>query len=191
MADTNKTWIVVWDPEAEYWSGGLVDLVKAHQLAQRGVVLLPVEPPLFKLSGVGGYHYRAWGGGYPLDNPMPRMTCPLSMYCSREYPVFHWKARLVAEPNVADDVASFEGALRLQSDIGQVNPLKVGLMPLAKADPLFDMRQIGKADQYGGWTIGGKATAQVPQDGIYGFGLYGGAPGLRVVWAAVSLARFE
>ncbi len=183
---SNNSWVVVHDPEGKFWPGAVVDALRANQLRPRGVALLPVVPQLFKLSGVGGYAKREWGAGWPMDEAVPRIHSPLTMYCVGEHTKFHWLARLVADQRFGAG-ATFDGSLRLAADHNQPNPLKVGLAP-DPTRPSVDMRALGAPDVRNGWTVGGHATAKVPQDGHYGFGLYGSAPGLRVAWAAISLA---
>ncbi len=186
MSNVNGNWVVVQDPEGKFWPGAVVDAARANQLRPRGVALLPVVPALFKLSGVGGYAKREWGSGWPMDEITPRIHSPLTMYCVGEHTKFHWLARLVADPKFGAG-ATFDGYLRLSADPSQPNPLKVGLTPDASR-PSINVRELGHPDARNGWTIGGHASAKVPQDGHYGFGFYGSAPGLRIAWAAISLA---
>lgn len=185
--------VVVWDPEGEYWPGALLkapDLNQAGQvvtgagladaLAARGVVLLPVVPKLFRLSGVGGYAKREWGAGWPMSIGVPRNISPLTMYCTTDYGELHWVARLMGE-------GSCEGSLKLVSDASQPNPLRAGLTYDGVMSQV-DLRNLGPADKHGGWVVGGRARVKFASDGHYGFGLYGAASSLRVVWAAVSLS---
>jgi hypothetical protein len=48
--------------------------------------------------------------------------------------------------------------------------------------------KLGPIDDFGGWTIQGRSQIHVQGEGCYGLALYGFAPGLRVAWAAASLA---
>ena len=93
--------IVVDDPTREFWSGSLVDSNRNRMLEARGVVTLPILPQLAKLSGVGGYAKREWGAGFPLDFLIPKMCCPLTMFCTRDYHHITWVARLLLEPPTA------------------------------------------------------------------------------------------
>jgi hypothetical protein len=185
----NKHWIVVWDPTNEYWDGSLVDGNRARQLEARGVALLPVNPELFKLAGVGGFAKRSWGAGWPLDYQAPRMACPLTLYCLKEKDFFlHWCARIAPDPAIADKVdegGKFNGFLRLAADSSQGSALHVGLQ--GEPSPI-DIRELGRRDVHGGWTVGGNAIVRPVQDGFYNFALYGNAQGFRVVWVAASLS---
>lgn len=176
--------IVVDDPTGEFWSGSLVDSNRNRILEARGVATLPVLPQLAKLSGVGGYAKREWGAGFPLDFAIPKMCCPLTMFCTRDYHNVTWVARLSREPETPPRTV-FDGTIRMSADSGQASPFNIGLTTDEKPHA---MRELGKSDNKNGWTIKGRARIQVPQDGHYGFALYGAAPGLRVVWAAVSLS---
>jgi len=177
------TQIVVYDPADEYWEGSLVEDNRAAQLEARGVVLLPVEASLFKLSGVGAYHRRAWGAGYPLSNATPRMNCPLTIFVVPECHSLHWVARLVPDPHLAVDPT---GTLRIVIDSDQPGGSLGGF---SMVDPGVDCSKLGPPDNDGGWQIGGKACIYPSHAGHAGLALYGSAPGLRVAWAAVSLAR--
>lgn len=180
--------IVVYDPEGEFWTGGVVDANRARQLEAEGIVLLPVAPKLF-VSGVGGFHHRAWGAGYPLDFRVPRMVCPLTMYCVKELHAAHWAARLVVDesilPQVADGSIRLEGMLRFAADSGQAGTHQAAYSPETK--PIL-LAELGAPDEDGGWTVRGHGNVTIPLEGHYGYALYGMAPGVRVVWAACTLA---
>lgn len=194
----NSHWIVVWDPQNEWWEGSLVDESRARQLEARGVALLPCMPELFKLAGVGGYAKRAWGAGWPLDYGAPRMACPLTIYMPRaDDPAgrvrttntLYWKARIVPSDEVRARLlegAVYDGVLRLAADSGQAGPLHAGLTPRA---PAPDFRKLGQPDAHGGWTIGGNGTTTPTVQGFYNYALYGAAPGFRVVWLAATVAE--
>jgi hypothetical protein len=194
-------WVVVEDATADYLEGSVVDATRAHQLSSRGVALLPFSPDLAKRSGVGGYMRRGWGAGYPLDAHIARMHCPLATYGTPGYEEVHWRARLVAdEAHVAELRRHFEvpegqdaprwtpidGLLRLAPDSSQATPL---LARAERVDSPVNMRELGAPDARGGWTVGGELLVRFPQEGVYGFGVYGSAPGLRVAWAAMSLVE--
>lgn len=186
-----ETKIVVWDPDGEYWPGALVnpptltpggmmvDPGSTAGLVKRGVVMLPVEPKLFRLSGVGGYAKREWGSGWPLPTGVSKNFAPLTLYCTSDYEYIHWCVRLMGE-------GATDGALRIASDASQPNPLRAGLTYDTASH--VDLRQLGPVDKHGGWTVGGSARAKLPCDGTYGFSLYGVGNGLRVVFAAMSQA---
>jgi hypothetical protein len=194
----NKHYIVVHDPEGEFWEGSLIDADRANQLQGRGAAVLPVMPELFKLSGVAGFSKRAWGAGWPLDYSAPRMCCPLTLYMpsagdpitrERSSNVVYWLARLVADPALDERVEAgdkFEGTLRFTPDSGQVSSLHAGYTSKGTA---VSIRELGRRDARGGWTVAGSGVVTPGAAGFYGFALYGTAPGFRVVWVAASLAE--
>jgi len=179
--------IVVVDPENEYWEGALVDDARAHQLRQRGVVMLPCVAELFRFSGVAGFAKRAWGAGWPLDTLHPTIVAPLTLYCPRAVRKVHWCARLVVDPDVAERLRQGEklaGMIRFASDRGQQTPFYTGISSDQK--PIL-AEELPPPDEGNGWILSGTGTVNVPQEGHYGFGLYGTAPGARVVWVAASM----
>jgi hypothetical protein len=177
--------IVVWDPEGEYWEGALVDETRARVLEARHVVTLPVDASLLKRGGVAGYHRRSWGAGWPLDHFTPRMACPLTMFVDQAHRTVDWVARLALDPGKPGaKPEDLMGQLRLVGDGAQGGADHASLTPNT---PAVDVRTLAVADEWGGWTVGGRCTMHAPADRHYGFSLYGTAPGLRVLWAAVSL----
>ena len=179
-----KHYIVVEDPEGTYYEGSLVDPLRAAKLTARGAVLLPVEPELFRLSGVGGYSKRAWGAGWPLDSVHPLAVAQLLLLCDPEHPGLHWCARLSrSDAAQASEGHVVQGSLRIAADTSQRTPHNLRLIP---GDSPIDAGKLGKPDARGGWTVRGRATLQCASQGHYGLALYGMAPGLRVLWAAVS-----
>lgn len=185
----SKQFVVVHDPENTYYEGSLVDPQRANQLRSRGVVLLPVDPELFKVSAAGGYFRRSWGAGWPLDAPHPVISAQLLIYCAPQYPQVHWVARLglteEATASGQDKYLDAQGSLRMVCDSSQRTPYNAKLSP---QDPPVDVGSLVKTPQAegGGWVVGGRARVQCATEGHYGFGLYGHAPGLRVLWAAIS-----
>lgn len=183
-------WIVVEDPLGEWWEGALVDEGRKRQLESRGVVLLPCLPDLFRRSGVGGFHKRAWGAGLSVNGSQPRTVAPLTVYCSPEFHGMYWAARLIPEPPMVDRIMNdernvFQGFLRFIADASQANPNKLGVTPRN----VFDLGTLDKRHYVqGGFIIRGDATLTVPGEAHYGFALYGTAPGLRIVWMAASQA---
>lgn len=182
--------VVVWDPKGEFWEGSLVEERVARVLQERGVAMLPVVPELLRRAGVGGFHKRAWGSGWPLDFMAPRLVCPLTMFLSTALRTLHWVARLVpddAHRQPASEGKTFtQGSVRLVGDSGQDH---ARMTTIANTTPAVDGAKLGKLDAEGGWTVGGDAEVNPSSDGFYGFGLYGTMPGVRVVWAAVSLTE--
>lgn len=187
--------IVVWDPKGEWWQGGVVDPARARALAAEGVVMLPVRRQLLESNGaLGGFFFRAWGSGWPLQPGPYRMVCPLALRVRAvetaqvDPPTtLSWVARLVP----GDDVELHEdgryvgqGIVRLAFDSAQPGAFGGGVSPTDKS--AVDVAQLGKPDANGGWTIRGEALLTPVSDMTVGLGLYCSAPGLRVAWAAVS-----
>lgn len=186
-----QQWIVVEDTTGDWWPGALIDTTRARQLEARGVVVLPVVPDLFRQSGVGGFHFRPWGSGWSLESGVPRMTAPLTMFGVPEMTMLHWKARLVPEPAFLerierDEKNVFEGFLKISIDTSQVLVEKLGLVDREAVDArTFDKRTL----RQGGVIVGGVVPVRIPGPAHYGIALYGAIRGMRVAWAAASLAR--
>lgn len=179
-------YIVVEDPENRYFEGSLIDPKRAAPLQARGVAMLPCCPTLFGRSGAGGYFKRSWGAGWPLDAQHPMIAAQMVLFCGPEHPGLHWVARLApSEEARINDESGFkvQGQLRIAADSGQRTPNNCRLTPV---DRPIDCSRLGKPDARGGWTVRGKATIHCSSEAIYGFALYGHAPGLRVLWAAIS-----
>jgi hypothetical protein len=175
--------VVVWDPEDDYWEGAVVDNAEGERLKARGVVVLPVAPELFKISGVGGYARRGWGGGLALDALAPQMVAPLTLYYTPQYRGLAWCARLV--PDVLRPVERPAGRIRFAADSGQRTPNTASYQE--KSDAEVRPERLGEADAWGGWTIGGHGLVSGGAEGHYGFSLYATAPGLRVAWVAATM----
>lgn len=173
--------IVVWDPEGEFWEGGLVDASRARQLEARGVILLPIVPRLFAAGGIGGFHKRAWGAGWPLPPHVPAVHCPLTIHGSKQLRALHWAARLVPENVVGEH--SYDGQLRFMSDLTQANVQHASYLPEGAA---FELSKLGPLDPRGGWIVRGRGSLSPTTDGFMGFAFYGFGPGLKMAWAACS-----
>lgn len=179
-------YVVIEDPEGRYYEGSLVEQSRAAQLTARGVAVLPLSGALMKISGAGGYVKRAWGAGWPLDTLHPVMAAQVLLYVDPTCSRVHWLARLVpseASEQRAKEGVPPQGSLRIAADSSQRSPNAARLVP---QDPTLDASRLGRPDARGGWTVGGKAALSCPVPGPAGFALYGHAPGLRVLWAAVS-----
>lgn len=185
---SNPNWLVVEDPTGEWWEGALVEESRKAQLEARGVVLLPVLPDLFRRSGVGGFHKRAWGAGWPVLPARPTIVAPLTLYCSASFAFVHWAARVMPSSEQYERIENSEkgviqGFLRFIADASQAIPNKAGCQPVVECDlSTLDNRTV----QERGFIVRGSAKVSIPGDGHYGFALYGAAAGLRVVWAAAS-----
>lgn len=183
----NEMFIVVEDPEGQYFEGSLVERQLSVQLQSRGVDLLPVNPELFRQSGAGGFFKRAWGAGWPLDALYPRTNAPMVLYCDALHKVLTWKARLTATPEfLAQPEDQRIGQLQILADVGQISPFHVSL---TETGPGVQIKLLGAPDHHGGWTVGGQGTVTCRTEGHAGFALYGYAPGLRVLWSAVTLTE--
>lgn len=190
MSTEHQHYIVIEDPENQYYEGSLVDPQTAIQLKARGVAVLPCEPNLFKLSGAGGYFKRAWGAGWPLDSMHPKMSAQTALFCDTQHRALHWAARLAPTSDEVRELIGTPngpvGTLRLAADTSQRTPNHAKLLPNGVA---VDVRNLGKPDARGGWVVRGKATVSVMTEGVFGFALYGNAPGLRVLWCAVTTTQ--
>jgi hypothetical protein len=89
------------------------------------------------------------------------------------------------EQDAAEGKVFTEGALRVVGDTGQAYAHKTTVTP---SGPPVDVRALGRTDAHGGWTVEGDGLIHPPMEGHYGFSLYGQMPGVRVVWAALSLS---
>jgi hypothetical protein len=184
MSD-HEQYIVIEDPENQYYEGSLVEAQKAAQLEARGVITLPVVPDLFKKSAAGGYFKRAWGSGWPLDALHPKMTSQMTLFCDPIHKCLHWKAKLVATDEfMAQPAAQHQGQLQVVADTGQRTPYNASVVPIDR--PVL-IRELGSPRTDKSWVVGGRATIACNVEGHYGFALYGHAPGLRVLWAAVTV----
>lgn len=193
--------IVVDDPKGEWDEGSIVDAGRAHQLKQRGVALLPVDTQLLNTCGIAGYMRRGWGAGYPIDSSHPKMNCPLTVYArasSSESPsgAVYWAARVVASDAAAERAKRLLGREHAPNDNGLVGQLQISPDPsqglalvagLAAAGTPKLMKDMGAPDADNGWLITGSAEARFPSNGVYGFGLFGWGPELRVAWAACTV----
>lgn len=185
--------IVIDDPEGEYWEGAVVDRARAGMLRGRGVIMLPYEPRLAKMSAVGGYFRRGWGAGIPLDQG-PKFHSPMILLVLQALPRVHWCARLIPDPrekmfpreHVKETMGRSDSKLRLGLDSSQgysnsgggVSPIGV-MVAQIKDLPV-------EPDAQGGWTVYGECRLSVPRDGFAEFALYGVAPGFAVSWSAIT-----
>lgn len=188
--------VVIWDPNGEYWEGGLVESSISDALRSRGVATLPTEAGLVSRSAIGGWAKRAWGSGYPISTSTPRMACPVILHVAKvdqtggvSFRRLSAVARLV--PDTVEDAAhvrdggKLSGHLRLAGDTSQVGTYAAGLF-----EPrVIDARELGPLDVNGGWTVYSESGINVGVDGYVAVGLYGAIPGARVAWAAVSQSR--
>ena len=98
--------VVVFDPEGIEPEGELLTGHKADVAKARGVVTLLVVPELMRRSAFGGWSTRSYGRGWQYDPAKGTRGCPLMLHVSPEFPLVHWVARLVIDP----DLGSLRGA---------------------------------------------------------------------------------
>ena len=173
--------------------GQIIDRNEFLRLQAAGVVMLPYAEPLAKLSGIGGYHRRAWGEGITLNGLAPRLVCPLTVFLTRQHNAkLSWVALAVPDEETMRDLQAgrrpYTGRAQLAGDPSQTIATKLvtgGDGGMVQFDGL-GMPQYRK--DLGGFLLRGDTEARVPMDGYYGLGIYGMARGLRVVWAAVAQA---
>lgn len=182
--------IVVWDPKNEYWEGSLVSTRLEPMLNARGACVMPVVPELFRLGGNAGFVKRAWGAGFPFEPGIPRMHCPVTALVLKDYPMLHWRARLLSSPEFDAQMGSPEfrpgGSIRLVGDGTRELTHHAHLHPHT---PSIDVRELGPKDTNNGWTVGGRASVGAAINGHYGFSIYGAAEGIRVAWLAVTFTK--
>lgn len=189
MSQQNQ-FVVVWDPEGKYWEGAIVEQSMMQQIKARGGVVLPVDPMLFTLAGDGGFFKRAWGAGWPCDHTTPKSFCPLTLFLTKAHTLIYWAARLVPDKRYfevdkggpVDDT----GQINIMSLTQRANTFQAPLTPRTGPKRI---RDLGPADEHGGWTIDGHAFANVAFEGHHSFSLYGTGKGVQVAWAAITAAR--
>lgn len=190
-----EKWIVVEDMTGEFWEGSLVDENLKRKLTGRRMAMLPVMPSLFTASGVGGFHKRSWGSGWPLDAASPKFFSPLTIFCTRDLNSMHWAAKLVLSPAgrarlEANADTALIGSLQLAPDSGQHNANRIGLAPKGDGSASFiaarSLKLADMNDDDSSFYVGGEMVVSVPTNGHYGVALYGHMPDVRVAWAAVS-----
>lgn len=192
----NERYVVLADPEDEYWEGGIVDATIARTLAARDVAMLPVVTDFLKAGGIGGYTKRAWGSGWDLASTTPRIQCPLTLYCAADTKAIfvYWKALLVLSPDIAEAVLEgkqkLQGAIHLTADSSQPISTRAGVSAdvSISGDDLTPNKFSAKHE---GFIVGGRTKIMLPAPSVYGFALYGQMPGARVKWAAASQALEE
>lgn len=186
--------VVIFDPNGNFWPGALVGGRRVSSLHGEGVRTLPVETSLFTRSGIGGFFMRSWGAGVRLNNPQPKMIVPMTVYVDAACNELHWMVRLM--PDLTDHPADvpfevpkrFNGLIRLSQDSQQPGTTVQGLGPSKGDIPLDDL---GPLDEHGGWTVQGRSQLSPTGEGYMGVSFYGTAPGLTMVWAAITACRSE
>lgn len=187
MADNG---IVVWDPSGEYLEGQVVGMELKGYVESHGGAVLPVNTDFFRLTGVAGYHRRAWGLGIPIETISQNKFCPLSLWIDARLRRYDWKAMLVptdtamVKAALGGNVIS-QGSLRLIAEAGVVGELRASLHP---EGPVVDGAKLGVPNSDECWLVGGGGAIDVRSDGFYGFALYGAMLGMRVAWAAVTVS---
>lgn len=174
-------YVLVHDPKGLLPDGDIFTdaQARAHPRKSEGLVFIPVDPMLYKQSGVGGYQKRVWGSGFELSDAMPKMHAPLMLFGTPEHKKLTWRARIVKKvPN-----PTMNGQLRIAGDRGQPTPHYAGV----SQENAIMMSLLGAPNDGDGWIVGGEARVSITLEGHHGFALYGAGGGLRVAWAAASL----
>jgi len=174
--------IIVWDPSGELVEGQLIQGPNAEQQVERrsAVVSLPCDPELMWSRGARGYFRRSWGTGWPITRNAGERVCPLTLDVVTDRPYLHWVTRIV--PCGGDPIGQF----RLTTDSGQSN-LAGGLS--AVDNPVLILRDLGKPDAAGGWTLRATSRLSTNLEGILGLSLWATARDVAVLWAAVTQTR--
>lgn len=174
--------IVVWDPENKLQRGALLDRINAHQVEQRGVVLLPVDPDLRKSVPNGSFGFDSWGSGWPAGGTSAASFCPVALYVTPDHRNLEWVARLVPEaPGALPG-----GRVTLVGYSGAGSAYQCPMTPVRSP---FETTELGPADAQGGWTIRSKGLMHPQSPNYYSFALYGSMPAVRVAWLALSGTR--
>jgi hypothetical protein len=173
------SYVVIYDPEGDEPEGEILDGQRAEVARSRGVVTLPVVAALMRRNAFAGWAKRAYGRGWKYDAHKAARGCPLSLHVDAGYPVVHWVARLVRD----ESLGAPSGTLRFASDTAQISSYATGITNDSSPQALS---ALGEPDEDGGWTISGRAHANVRGDSFLAFQLFGQLSGARVAWFAVS-----
>lgn len=193
---------IVVEPANHPWRDGtlregqIVGQREYLQLKAAGVVMLPYAEPLARLSGVGGYHRRAWGEGITLSGLTPRLACPLTVFLTTQQRAkLSWCALAVPDAETMRDLGAgrrpYTGRVQLAGDQSQAIASKIVTTGNGGMVQLDGLGSPQYRKDLGGFLLEGVTEALVPMDGHYGLGIYGMARGLRVVWAAVAQAAMD
>lgn len=173
--------IVVSDPQHNIAPGSLVTEDRAHALRAHGVVLLPVEASLFRLSGNGGFTSRDWGSGWPIDGQSAQAHGPLVLYLTPEVKRIHWAARF----NADRELGALSGGVMFSTDSSQrAGRIVPGWLPDTNCRQLSPRDLGDKINGEWGWS--GAGDVLVHAEGFYSFAIYGVCSGLRLVSLAAS-----
>lgn len=176
---------VVWDPKGDLPIGEVLrttqDMRRIDLAQRRGVVLLPCDTSQIDnpLSGIP--FVRHWGKGWVFDQPSGRRACPMLNFVKTSMQTIFWAARLVP---IDASIAGPQGILRLVTSTGIIGTINGTIG--ANAEPVTTS-ELGDPDQFGGWTVRGKAIISSTMDGYLATSLYGACTGFRVAWSAASV----
>lgn len=171
--------VVVFDPAGIECEGELLAGNRAEVARSKGVVLLPVDVDVLRRSAFAGWAKRAFGRGWQYDPNKGSRGCPLMLHASPQFPIIHWAARIVRDP----ELGALNGSLRLAPDTAQLGAHAAGLAP---ESPPIQVVELPPVDGTGGWIVGGRARATIPADMNLALQLYGTLAGARVQWFAAS-----
>lgn len=175
--------IVIDDPNGENYEGSLVDDLTAKILMGKDVVVLPIAEHLLLRTGIGGFFKRAWGSGIPMSSHAPSSIAPMTIFVDTEIDTINWAIRIVPDVDMPN-VKEFNGLLRLMIDSSQPNGGSI-----SHVREHFALNDLGAPDARGGWTLRGSYVVKAYGAGFMGLSVYGTAPGLRVLWSAITASR--
>jgi hypothetical protein len=171
--------VVVHDPEGVEAEGEILEGQRAEVARSRGIAVLPVVPALLRRNAFAGWARRAYGRGWRYDAARGSRGCPLTLHVAADHPTIHWTARIVRDETLGEP----SGTLRFATDTAQISSSATGI--INEENPP-NLATLGAPDAHGGWTISGRAQANVPGDTFLAFQLFGQLAGARVAWFAAS-----
>lgn len=178
-----RNFVVINDPDANYWQGAIIERNTAHVLERRGVIMLPCEPELISKGALGGFYFRSWGSGYPLQTSQS-MGCPMAIYCEPQYTKLHWKACIIVPEKTRAE--GLTGTLALANDNTQQGIVCGGIVGPMGVDSVIDLSRLKEPDKNGAHIIGATISASCDRPGIHALCLYGYGRGARVAWVAIT-----
>ena len=165
--------------DTKFPAGAVLSEPQAVPARLRGAALLPLDGKDAR-TAINGYSVRHWGAGEKVDPGLPSLVCPMVLGLVRGLHTLNWCARIIGKPSEREPL---HGSLRVISD-GFQTSMKCALSSVGGKN-VFELKRLGEQD-VNGWVISGSAGVDVESEGIYGFGLHGAAPGVSVLWSALS-----
>lgn len=177
--------VVLHDPKNEYWLGAFVPSRYVPQLEDRGVVMIPVYEEHARGGGLSGYVHRAWGPGLSLNTVGASMVGSLSLFVEEELHTLNYVVALI--PDASCKVQTAHGFLKLVPDASQRATIRCGFSNKAIQAEAINLNIENRTLEDGPIIIKGSSGINAANDGYLGLSFYGRCPGLRLLWAAVSL----